>query len=121
MSCSPHHLVAAAPEPTTVVVRLPDEIDITNEREVMEILTCALGDGLAVLVADATATTFCGASGRTALVHGHRQAQAAGTQLRVAASPAVQRVLELTGADQVLNTYRSLTEALNGQHAAADR
>jgi anti-sigma B factor antagonist len=96
---------------------LPAEIDITNERLAEDELTSALGDGLAVLIADGTRTTFCASAGVSALIRTHRQAEAAGTQLRVVASASVRRILELTGADQVLDTYPSLADALAGRHA----
>jgi anti-sigma B factor antagonist len=101
------------------VVTLPGEIDITNGGKVADMLAGALSDGLAVLVADATHTTFCAVSGMTALMEAHRQAQAAGTQLRVATSPAVLRLLQLTRAEQVLHTYPTLANALNGHRQAS--
>ena len=107
----------AAPQPRRAeVVTLPAEIDISNDGLVEDELTSALGDGLAVLVADGTRTTFCASAGMSALLRAHHQAQAAGTQLRVVASPAVRRILELTGADQVLDTYPGLADALAGPH-----
>ena len=104
------------PPPLAVVVTLPAEIDISNDGLVEDELTSALGDGPGVLVADGTRTTFCASAGMSALIRAHHQAQAAGTQLRVVASPAVRRILELTGADQVLDTYPSLADALAGRH-----
>jgi anti-sigma B factor antagonist len=68
-------------------------------------LTRALGDRTAVVVADGSGTSFCASSGVAALLAVHRQGVTAGTQLRVAASPVIRRVLELTGADQVLVIY----------------
>jgi anti-anti-sigma factor len=100
------------PSPRPAVVTLPREIDVRNNGRVQSTLARALGNGTAVLVADATGTTFCGCSGAHALVRAHHQAAAAGAQLRVAASPAVLRMLELTGADHVLHTYPSLDTAL---------
>ena len=99
-----------------VVVRLPSEIDLANASLVHDALTLAGGNGTAVVVADATETTFCDCAGVRALVRAHRQATAAGTGLRVAAaaSPAVRRIFELTDADQVLDTYPTLTAALDG-------
>ncbi len=104
--------VAAPQPPRLAVVTLPAEIDITNDGQLQDTLTRALHGGTAVLVADASATAFCGCAGVTALLLAHRRAAAAGAQLRVAASPAIQRVLQLTGADQVLSTYPTLTAAL---------
>jgi len=79
-------------------------------------LTSALDDGLTVLVADGTRTTFCASAGVSTLIRVHHQAEPAGTQLRVVAGPAVRRILDLTGADQVLDTYPSLADALAGRH-----
>jgi anti-sigma B factor antagonist len=108
-------------QPRLAVVTLPDEIDIGNDGHVQDTLTSALGDGTAVLVADAGGTTFCGCSGVTALLLTHHRAAAAGAQLRVVVgSPSMRRILELTAADQVLDTYPTLAAALaDGQ--APDR
>ena len=108
-------------QPRLAVVTLPSEIDITNDGQVQDTLTSALADGTAVLVADAGGTAFCGCSGVTALLLTHHRAAAAGAQLRVVVgSPPMRRILELTAADQVLNTYPTLAAALaDGQ--APDR
>ena len=108
-------------QPRLAVVTLPDEIDIGNDGHVQDTLTSALDDGTAVLVADAGGTAFCGCSGVTALLLTHHQAAAAGAQLRVVVgSPSMRRILELTAADQVLDTYPTLAAALaDGQ--APDR
>lgn len=99
-----------------IVVTLPSEIDLANASQVHDALTRARESGTAMVVADATETTFCDCAGVRALVRAHRQATAAGTNLRVASatSPIVRRILELTGADQVLDTYPTLTAALDG-------
>jgi anti-sigma B factor antagonist len=107
-------------QPRLAVVTLPGEIDASNDGQVQDTLTRAL-DGTAVLVADAGATTYCGCSGVTALLLTHHRAAAAGAQLRVVVgSPPMRRILQLTAADQVLNTYPTLAAALaDGQ--APDR
>jgi anti-anti-sigma factor len=120
-----HKLQPASPQPGTAgaavpprqprlaVVTLPGEIDISNDGQIHDTLTSALDYGTAVLVADAAATTFCGCSGVTALLRTHHRAAAAGAQLRVVVgSPSMRRILELTAADQVLNTYPTLAAAL---------
>lgn len=108
-------------QPRLAVVTLPGEIDISNDGQVQDTLTSALDDGTAVLVADAGGTTFCGCSGVTALLRTHHRAAAAGAQLRVVVGGhSMRRILELTAADQVLNTYPTLAAALaDGQ--APDR
>ena len=100
-------------QPRLAVVTLPGEIDASNDGQIQDTLTSALDDGTAVLVADAAATAFCGCSGVTALLLTHHRAAAAGAQLRVVVgSPSMRRILELTAADQVLNTYPTLAAAL---------
>jgi anti-sigma B factor antagonist len=109
---------AVSPQPRPAVVTLPDEIDTSNDGQVQDTLTRALADGAAVLVADAGATTYCGCAGVTALLLTHHRAAAAGAQLRVVVgSPPMRRILELTAADQVLNTYPTLAAALAGGQA----
>jgi anti-sigma B factor antagonist len=104
---------ASPPQPRLAVVTLPAEIDASNDGQVQDTLTRALDDRTAVLVADAGGTTFCGCSGVTALLRTHHRAAAAGAQLRVVVGgPSMRRILELTAADQVLNTYPTLAAAL---------
>jgi anti-sigma B factor antagonist len=113
MSRGSRHLYAIpVPGPQTVVMVLPAEIDITNAGQVQYTLTRSLGDGTVELVADGSGTFFCASSGVAALLAAHRRAAAAGVQLRIASSPALRRVFELTGADQLLDTYPTLAAAL---------
>lgn len=127
-------LQPASPEPGTAraarspqqqrlaVVRLPAEIDVSNDGEVQDTLTSALDDGTAVLIADAGTTTFCGCSGLTELLLTHHRAAVAGAQLRVVVgSPSMRRILELTAADRVLNTYPTLAAALADGQVLTDQ
>ncbi len=113
-SCSPPHLSQARPgQRWHRSSRGWLWSRFSNDSQVQDTLTSALDDGTAVLVADAGRTTFCGCSGVTALLHTHHRAAAAGAQLRVVVgSPPMRRVLELTAADQALNTYPTLAAAL---------
>jgi len=104
------------PPPLAAVVALPAEIDISNDGLAEDELISALDDGPALLVADGTGTTFCASAGVGVLIRVHHQAEAARTQLRVVASPAVRRIFALTGADQMLDTYPNLADALAGRH-----
>jgi anti-anti-sigma factor len=109
--------VAPPRQPRLTVITLPGEIDTSNDSQVQDTLTRALDGQTAVLVADAGKTTFCGCAGVTALLRTHHRAAAAGAQLRVVAgSPPMRRILELTAADQVLNTYPTLAAALADGH-----
>jgi anti-anti-sigma factor len=105
-----HASATTEPEPRTVVVPLPAEIDPTNTGPVCEALSRAICGGT-VLVADATRTTFCDCAGLSALIRAQRQAAAAGAQLRIAASPAVRRIVELTRTGDLLETYPTVAAA----------
>jgi anti-anti-sigma factor len=94
-------------------VKLPDAIDVTNDRVVLDALVAALADRPSVLVADGTETGFCDCAGVSALVCAHRQAAAAGAQLRlVTPSLPVGRTIKLTAAHNVLSLYFSMDDAL---------
>ena len=97
------------------VVSLPEEIDITNSLLLREMLLAVISRQPAVVVADMTATTFCDASGMTAIVTAYRQAAAAGTDIRlVIGHPAARRVFELSGIDNVISIYPDLPAARSG-------
>jgi anti-anti-sigma factor len=95
-----------------LVVRLPAEIDITNASQVQDLLAHALTEGAVVVIADATATTFCDCAGVSALIGAHGQSAVDGTRLRVAAGSALLRLLSLTESDRVLEVYQTLAAAL---------
>lgn len=97
------------------VVTLPAEIDIVNDRQVDEELNSLLGaQRAAVLVADLTATRFCDSAGVAALVRAWKRASTLGIGLRVVvpAGGQVLRILQVLGADRILDVYSSLEEAL---------
>ncbi len=95
------------------VVSLPAEIDITNADQVREDLLSVLNQGAAVLVADLSKTTFCDSAGVSALARGFRRAEASQSEMRlVLGTPAVQRVLSLTGIDRLLDIYPSVASSL---------
>ena len=100
-----------------LIVMVPDEVDITNVSQFNTLLAQALADGAAVVIADATATSFCDCAAVSALIDGHRRAAADGSQLRVAAGPAVRRLLSLTET-HVLDVYPTLAAALTAQATA---
>jgi anti-anti-sigma factor len=96
-----------------VIVVLPDEIDAVNAESLAELLGAAIVPGVTVVVADLTGTSFCDCAGINSLLLASRQASASNAELRLAVrSPAVLRILELTGADQVLRVYPDLAAAL---------
>lgn len=104
------------------VVTLPDEIDAANASQVYDALIRALETGTGVVVADATETTFCDCAGVRTLIRAHYHAAASGIDLRVASATSrkVRRILELTGAGQVLHTYPTMARALDSPPRAPD-
>jgi anti-sigma B factor antagonist len=95
------------------VVTLPTDIDITNADQVREDLLSVLNQGATLLIADLSKTTFCDSAGVSALVRTFRRADASGSEMRlVVTTPAVQRVLSLTGIDRLINIYQNVTVAL---------
>ena len=96
------------------VVTMPDEIDMSNGAEIQDGLLGALGKRPGVLVVDMTPTTFCDSAGVRAIMLTHRQAAAAGCELRlVIASPGVSRVFSIIGAGQLVQIHSELSAALD--------
>jgi anti-sigma B factor antagonist len=101
----------------TAVVTLPAEIDITNAGQVREVLLSVLNQGAVVLIADLSKTTFCDSAGVSALARTFRRADASHSEMRlVVGTPAVQRVLAITGVDRLLDIYSGVTAALRNPH-----
>lgn len=97
----------------TAVISAAGEIDLTNAEFLRDALLSALNAGAAGLVVDLTAATFLDSAGVTALVRASRRASASGAALRLAVTaPAVLRVLDLVGLDQLVPVYPAVAEAL---------
>jgi anti-sigma B factor antagonist len=97
------------------VVTLPGEIDVTIADSVREQLLAILDQGAALLVADLSKTEFCDSAGVSALVQTYRRASTSGTPMRlVVGTPAVQRVLSITGVDRLVDIYPSVAASLAG-------
>jgi anti-sigma B factor antagonist len=100
------------------VATLPVEIDIANADQVREDLLTVLNRGPAMLIVDLAKTTFCDSAGVNALVRAYKRAEASGARMQlVVSAPTVQRVLAITGVDQLIGTCPSVAAAL----AAADQ
>ncbi len=99
------------------VVTLPVEIDVTNADAVREDLLSVLNQGAVLLVADMSRTTFCDSAGVSALVRTFRRAVASSSGLRlVVCTPAVHRVLSLTGVDRLVDVFPSVAACLAGPY-----
>jgi anti-anti-sigma factor len=97
----------------TAVVTATGEIDLTNAEGLRDALLSALNAGALGLVVDMTATTFIDSAGVTALVRASRRATATEATVRLAVvAPAVLRVLNLVGIDQLVQVHPSVTDAV---------
>jgi anti-sigma B factor antagonist len=97
------------------VVTLPQEIDVTNADMVREELLGVLNQGATLLIADLSKTSFCDSAGVSALVRVFRRAATSESAMRmVASTPAVQRVLSITGVDRLVDTFPSVAASLAG-------
>jgi stage II sporulation protein AA (anti-sigma F factor antagonist) len=104
----------------TAVIAAAGEIDLTNAESLRDALLSALNTGAPGLIVDLTATTFLDSAGVTALVRASRRASASDAALALAVTaPAVLRVLNLVGIDQLIPVYPSVATALDSFSQAA--
>jgi len=97
------------------VVSAPAEIDARNAGDVLACLLSVIRDGPATLIVDMTATAFCDSAGVNSLVQAFRRAGASGIEMRLAVrGPAVRRILEVTGVEQLIGIYPSVSASLIG-------
>ena len=104
------------------VVTLPEEIDVTNADTVLDELLAALNQGAILVIADMSRTNFCDSSGVSAIVRVFRQATASGSGLRlVVDTPAVQRVLSITGVDRLVDVFPGVAASLAGPYGQPEQ
>jgi anti-sigma B factor antagonist len=97
----------------TAVVTAAGEVDLTNAESLRDALLSALNAGALGLVADLTVTTFIDSAGVAALVRASRRADATKATVRLAVTaPAVLRVLNLVGIDQLIEVHPSVAAAV---------
>jgi anti-anti-sigma factor len=96
-----------------VVVTLPEHVGASDAGQLREQLLGLIGQGVAVLVADMTATVSCDQQGADALLHAYQRASGKGTQLRVAATAqGVRRTLDAAGLDRLISIHPSVEAAI---------
>ena len=99
-----------------VVVKFPEEFDLSNAGEVAERLRAAIAPGVSVVVADLSATAFCDSSGVRIMLLARDWASADNVELRLAVPPGPTLVvLKLLTLDELLPIYPSLDEAVAGE------
>ena len=94
------------------VVVAPGEIDVRNSGQLRSALLRAQALN-PVVVVDLSGTEFCDSSGLSVLVRALRRTQADGGEVRlVVSTPAVLRILSVTGIGSIFSLFGSLQEAL---------
>ena len=96
------------------MVTAPTKIDIATVGRFRLSLAEAAGPGHGIVVVDMTRSTFCDCAGLTTLIRAHKQALAAGGELRLLlpADGIVRRLFSVSGVGQALPTFGSLRAAL---------
>lgn len=94
------------------VLSVGGDLDLNTAPELLQALTLLVDDGRRALVVDLTGVGFCDSSGLSVLVRiRNRLAELGGTVALAAASPIVQRVLEVSGLDEIFGMYPSVEAA----------
>lgn len=95
------------------IITLPAELDMATSPAAAKALAAVIRPGTSIIVADMTHTIYCDSSASQVLLRAHKDASANHTDLRVVAPhPAVRRVFQLMGTDQILHLYPTLSHAL---------
>jgi anti-sigma B factor antagonist len=95
------------------VVRLRDALDVATAPALRERLIGLLRPGMRLLVLDMSRVPSCDSSGLAVLIGAQRRARQLGIVLRLAApSPAVAKLLRLTGLDRSLTICPDLSSAI---------
>ncbi len=98
--------------PAHTLVSLAGECDLNTGRQLRDALTSEVSRGARRLILDLSGLTFMDSTGMQVLL-GARTVLAVrgGILILVSPQPAVARILELTGADQLIPVYPTLREA----------
>ena len=108
-----------------VIVKFPEEVDLTNSAAA----TAGVFDALSshgLVIVDMSGTTFCDSSGMRMLLVARNHAGVSGSVLRIVITPgsAVARSLAVLGMSSMLPIYGSLDDAMQagpGANPAAGR
>jgi anti-sigma B factor antagonist len=102
------------------VVEVAGELDMATAPQLQYEVSRLVDAGQIRLVFDLANVTFCDSTGLSVFVRARNRCEAAGGEVRLAAPQrAVQRILEVSGLVEVLNTYPSVDEAIGSGDAAA--
>lgn len=94
------------------VLTLAGEIDMTSAPQLRQQLADLFGQGVRTIVVDLSRVTFLDSSGLGALVAAHHELAGDGGRLKLAAAtPQVQKILQITRLGNVLSLYDSVEQA----------
>jgi len=98
----------------SAVVRIMGEVDLFSAPELRSTLDEVIGSGVRHIVVDLSTVDFLDSSGLGALVGAlkHLRSLGHGTIVLAAPPPAVRKILELTGINQVFEILPTVDEAL---------
>ena len=94
-----------------IIVAVSGDVDVCTEAPVQQALLRIIRERGARLMVDVSGVSFMDCAGLRALLATRRRAELLGGFMRlIAASAAVRRIIELTGAHEALATERSTTD-----------
>jgi anti-sigma B factor antagonist len=120
----PLRLTLTRPTPTSTIITVAGELDLSTAPRLAEILTARPESATGIVVVNLAAVTFLGAAGMEVLAQAHFRAKLTGPAVRlVTGSHCVDRALYVTGLDRELPCYADLDTALasSGCSPVADR
>lgn len=101
--------ISVTPGPAYTLVSLAGECDLNTSRELRDVLTSEVSRGAQRLILDLSELGFMDSAGMQVLMSTHALLNIRdGALTLVSPQPVVARILELTGADQLIPVYDSL-------------
>jgi anti-anti-sigma factor len=95
-----------------LVARVSGEMDYATEPVITPQFKELIAQGGRFIVLDLSGVSFCDSAGLNVLIGGWKQAEVSGVVLVLAGVPEwLRRILRMTGLDQVLRVYETVTDA----------
>ena len=109
------------PDPETVVIALPGEVDLSNAPAFEQELLNQVGFGVSRVVIDLQETTFFDSTALRVLLIGHRKLdERGGTMCIVCGDPKILKIFSITGVDEILAFHATIAQALESPDETFD-